>query len=66
MRYRVVPMDSPARRKLEEITAALAPPEAVEDDGWIMIFSGLSARRLDGLLEAAGIADSVEAEPAEG
>jgi hypothetical protein len=63
MKYRVAPMDSKARRGLESVIAGLAAPEAAEDDGWTVVFDGLTARALDQRLAAAGILDMVESDP---
>ncbi|HLN23912.1 MAG TPA: hypothetical protein VK558_08010 [Patescibacteria group bacterium] len=63
MKYRAAPMDSAARRGLETIIASLAAPETAEDDGWTVVFDGLTARALDQRLAAAGILDTVETDP---
>jgi hypothetical protein len=66
MKYRVAPIDSAARRGLETILASLTAPQAAEDDGWVVIFDGFTARALDARLAAAGILDQVETDPVVG
>ena len=66
MKYRVAPMDSAARRGLETIIASLTAPQSAEDDGWVVIFDGLTARALDARLAEAGVLDTVETDPVVG
>jgi hypothetical protein len=59
-------MDSAARRGLETIIASLTAPQSAEDDGWVVIFDGLTARALDARLAEAGVLDTVETDPVVG